>query len=93
MKSRSAGEHEPKRVAARTTGEGDAAATGGCHGQPEREPDAERRQRVDPARIEVALVDDARERRSRRQSAIDSQTSSLGPPAIAASAIAASANG
>ena len=28
-----------------------------------------------------------------RQSAIDSQTSSLGPPAIAASAIAASANG
>jgi len=41
----------------RTTGEARAAATGGCHRQPEGEPDAEGRHRVDPARIEITLVD------------------------------------
>ena len=55
-------EHEPQRVAARVPGEGDAAATGSGHGQPEREADTERGEHVDPARIEVALVDDTRER-------------------------------
>jgi hypothetical protein len=41
-------------------GEAGAAAAGSGDGQPESEADAEGRQRVDPARVEVALVDDAR---------------------------------
>ena len=56
------GKDEAKRVTARMSCERDAAATGGGHGQREREPDTEGRQRVDPPRIEVVLVDDARER-------------------------------
>jgi hypothetical protein len=55
-------QHEPKRVAARVAGEVGAAATSGAHRQPECESDAEGRQHIDPARIEVALVDDARNR-------------------------------
>jgi hypothetical protein len=43
-------------------GEGDAAATGSGDGQSEREADAEGGQHVDPARVEVSLVDDARNR-------------------------------
>ena len=61
------GEHEPDAIAIGTTDEGDAVATHCCDGQPEREQDAERRQRVDPARVEVVLVDDARNGRDRAE--------------------------
>ena len=54
-------EHEPKRVAARALDEGDPVASGGGDRQPESKPDAEPGQHVDPARVEVALVDDARD--------------------------------
>jgi hypothetical protein len=61
------GARAPKRVATRATCQGDAAPTGGGHRQPERKPDAEGRQRVDPACIEIALVDDARDRRQQAE--------------------------
>ena len=60
-------EHEPESIAARATHERGAFPPDRPHGQAEGERDSERRQRVDPARVQVALVDHSRNRDKRTE--------------------------
>ena len=54
-------EREPQPVAASVTDEGGPVASRRGEREPDREHDAERWQRVDPACVEIILVDDARD--------------------------------